>query len=186
MGCQKNIAAQIITGQGHYLLAVKENQRTLHEEIKLFMDEAIAGGWEHTGHSFHREVEADHGRIETRRCWATWDMGWFQDAKDWPGFASIVCVESLREVMGGKTTCERRYYISSHDPRKPATDAKFLAGAVRATAGDREPSTLVSGRVLSRRPQPGSPEARCSESLACTAAMSQLIAGRSGSGSQAP
>ncbi len=135
MGCQKNIAAQIITGQGHYLLAVKENQPTLHEEVKLFMDEAIAGGWEHTGHSFHREVEADHGRIETRRCWATWDVGWFQDAKDWPGFASIVCVESLREVMGGKTTCERRYYISSHDPRKPATDAKFLAGAVRGHWG---------------------------------------------------
>ena len=138
MGCQKNIAAQIITGQGHYLLAVKENQRTLHEEIKLFMDEAIAGGWEHTGHSFHREVEADHGRIETRRCWATWDMGWFQDAKDWPGFASIVCVESLREVMGGKTTCERRYYISSHmTPASPPRMPSSWPGRCAATGGSR-------------------------------------------------
>lgn len=137
MGCQKEIAAQIVSPEkkGHYLLAVKDNHPTLHEEVKLFLDEAIAGGWEHTGHSFHQEVEGDHGRVETRRCWATWEIDWFRDAQDWPGFASIVCVESLREVMGGKTTCERRYYISSHDPRKEATDARFLLGAVRGHWG---------------------------------------------------
>jgi len=137
MGCQKDIAAQIVAPEkgGHYLLAVKDNQPTLHEEVKLFLDEAIAGGWEHTGHSFHQEVEGDHGRVETRRCWATGEIDWFQDAKDWPGFRSIVCVESLREVMGGKATTERRYYISSHDPRKPTTDARFLLEAVRGHWG---------------------------------------------------
>jgi predicted transposase YbfD/YdcC len=136
MGCQKEIAAKVIQGKGHYLLAVKDNQPTLYEEVRLFIDEAIAAGWEHTGHSFHREeIEADHGRIETRRCWATWDVDWFRDAKDWAGFASIVCVESVREAMGGKTSTERRYYISSHDPRRPSSDAAFLAGAVRGHWG---------------------------------------------------
>ena len=33
MGCQKDIAAQIVDGGGEYVLAVKENQPHLHEDI---------------------------------------------------------------------------------------------------------------------------------------------------------
>lgn len=35
MGCQKEIAVQIIDNHGRYLLAVKDNQKTLHEDIKM-------------------------------------------------------------------------------------------------------------------------------------------------------
>ncbi len=103
MGCQKNIAAEIVTGQGHYLLAVENSGSSSRD--RSCPVEAITSGWEHTGHSFHREVEADHGQIRNHRCWATWDAGWFRACQGLAGFASIVCVESLQEVMGGKTTC---------------------------------------------------------------------------------
>lgn len=128
MGCQTKIAEAIVKAGGDYLLAVKDNQPTLLEEVKLFFDEAIAHGWEHMARAYHQEeIEAGHGRIETRRCWSTWDIGWFQDKKRWAGLGCFVCVESVREVIGGKTTTERRYYICSHDGR----DAAFLSGAVR-------------------------------------------------------
>ncbi len=55
-----------------------------------------------------------------RRCWATWDVGWFQDAKDWPGFAVLHRMRGVSPRGDGRyTTCERRYYISSHDPASP-------------------------------------------------------------------
>jgi predicted transposase YbfD/YdcC len=112
MGCQREIAQKIVRGGGDYLLAVKDNHRTLHEELKLFFDEAIAGGWEHTAHAYHQTVEKDHGRIETRRLWCTREVGWFRDRSRWEGMKSIACVECTREIAG-KTGVERRYYISS-------------------------------------------------------------------------
>ena len=131
MGCQKEIARQIVQAGGHYLLAIKDNQPTLHEEVKFLFDEAIAQGFEGMARSIHQELEADHGRIETRRCWSTREVEWFQDRDQWEGLGSFVCVECVREVMGGKTSTERRYYISSHDGR----DAAFLAQAVRGHWG---------------------------------------------------
>ena len=42
MGCQKEIAAQVIDQGGDYLFSLKGNQGTLHDEVKLFLDDAIA------------------------------------------------------------------------------------------------------------------------------------------------
>jgi len=131
MGCQKEIARQIVKAGGHYLLAIKDNQPTLHEGVKFLFDEAIAHGFESLARALHQEVEADHGRMETRRCWSTREVAWFQDRAQWEGLGSFVCVECAREVMGGQTSTERRYYISSHNGQ----DAAFLAQAVRAHWG---------------------------------------------------
>ena len=131
MGCQRDIAARIVGGGADFILAVKENQPKLYKDGKLLMDDAIAANWGDTGHSFYQEVEGDHGRVETRRCWATWEVQWLRDASGWPGLTSLICIETLREVMGGATSRERRYYISSHDPRQKTTDARFLLGAIR-------------------------------------------------------
>lgn len=130
MGCQRDIAQKIVQGGGDYLLAVKDNHKTLHEEVKLFFDEAISGGWEHTAHMYHRTVEKDHGRIETRRLWHTREVGWFRDRHNWAGMKSIACVECTRE-FAGKACVERRYYISSLD----AADAAGVLAMIRGHWG---------------------------------------------------
>ena len=61
------VAEQIIDQQADYLLAVKENQSTLHAEMKNFFSQAHATNWEDVEHSTHTTVEKDHGRVETRR-----------------------------------------------------------------------------------------------------------------------
>lgn len=128
MHCQKKTAEQIVDQGGDYLMQVKENQQTLHEEVKLFFDEAIQGGWAHTGHAFHETVEKDHGRIETRRLWCTWEAGWLQRHAHWPGLRSMVCIEATREVVGGQTSVERRYYLSSLDGRDAVLMLDYVRG----------------------------------------------------------
>jgi predicted transposase YbfD/YdcC len=58
-------------------------------------------------------VEKDHGRIETRRCWATQDVDWLKQKEQWRDLQSIIMVEATREVSGKAATTERRYFISS-------------------------------------------------------------------------
>ncbi len=126
MGCQKNIARQIVKQGGDYVLAVKENQPILYEEIKLFLDDMITHDFKGVAHDFHETIEKGHGRIETRRVWCTPEVAWFADRDKWAGLSSFTVVERER-TAGEKTTQERHYFISSLD----GADAKCLANAIR-------------------------------------------------------
>lgn len=130
MGCQKDIARAIVEAGGDYVLQVKANHETLHDEVKFLFDEAIEQGWDDMPHAYHEQTDGDHGRIEQRRLWSTWDVGWFKDRKQWKGLRSFVCVEAHRTV-GNETSVERRYYLSSLDGR----DAEQLARATRGHWG---------------------------------------------------
>jgi len=133
-GCQKAIAGKIVAGGGDYLLAVKKNQKGLHEAVGFYFDEAIREGWEGLPRLECQSVDGDHGRLETRRCWCVADTAWVKgQGQDWPGLRGLVCVEADREVFGGKRSVERRYFITSHDPRE--VGAAFLLQAVRGHWG---------------------------------------------------
>ena len=132
MGCQKEIAAQIIRQEAHYLLAVKENQPTLYERVKRLMDEGIIEGFKNLRHGFVQETNEGHGRIETRRVWVTNEVQWLGQELlgEWKGLASLVAVQRTRQDLGdttGKVTTERSYFISSHD----TTDADRLGQGIR-------------------------------------------------------
>lgn len=58
-------------------------------------------------------LEKDHGRIETRRCFVTEEIDWWEHKEDWKNLKTVVLVEAIREVIGGAKTLERRYFISS-------------------------------------------------------------------------
>lgn len=126
-GCQKDIARKVVGQGGNYVLALKANQPTMFEEVKLFLDEAIARDAKDLALDFHESIEGDHGRSETRRVWWTPELGWFQDREQWAGLSSLAVVERERE-LGGATTCERHYFISSHD----RCGAEFMARAIRS------------------------------------------------------
>lgn len=136
IGCQTKIAKKIIDRGGHYLLAVKDNQPTLHEDLKLLFDEAIANNFEHMGYDVNEQVHGDHGRVETRRVWVTRDVDWLRDRGDWPNLRSAVCVEAKRELPGKAPSVQRRYYITDLDHRKPTSgggkDAAYFAALVRS------------------------------------------------------
>jgi predicted transposase YbfD/YdcC len=125
MGCQKAVAGQITEGGGNYVLALKGNQGTLHEDVRLFM-ESLA---DRCPEGQAVTVEKDHGWIETRRVWASEDTAWLEQKPDWPGLRTLVMVEATREI-GEKVTTERRCYIAS----LPA-DAEKIGRVVRAHWG---------------------------------------------------
>lgn len=120
MGCQKAIAKQVVDKKGDYVLSLKGNQSTLHEDVRLFFEDARAHDFyqkdpeRRITHGYHETAEKDHGRIETRRCWTvqTASLDWLWQAREWAGLSSVGAVESERRV-GEKVTRETRYFISS-------------------------------------------------------------------------
>ena len=126
MGCQKEIARKIVEKQADYVLALKGNQGTLSADVELFFTEQKACEFADTAVSRHQTLEKSHGRIETRTYTSIDDIDWLKKRHDWVGLKSIVMVESIREIVGGKTEPETRFYISSL-----AADAARQGDAVR-------------------------------------------------------
>lgn len=113
MGCQTEIAAKIIEKQADYVLAVKDNQKFLHEAIIDYFDEAIASGEPELCHLHcYEETHAEHGRIEIRRCYLSTCLATLPDTARWKSLQSIGMVESERTV-NGQTSVERRHYLST-------------------------------------------------------------------------
>lgn len=125
MGCQKDIAEQIVEEGGNYVLAVKGNQGDMLDDIKLYFDTEAKD----RPRGDFKAVEKDHGRIETRKIWVEDNIEWLQHKNEWKGLQSIVMVEAIREIQDKKTK-ERRYYISSLPD-----DAKRLGKTIRAHWG---------------------------------------------------
>jgi predicted transposase YbfD/YdcC len=131
MGCQKEIAQTIIEKEADYVLALKGNQGTLSDDVELFFAEQKACDFKDTAVSRHRTLEKSHGRIETRTYTATGDIDWLTKGHPgWKSLKSIVMVESVREIVGGKTERETRFYISSL-----AVDAQRQGEAIRGHWG---------------------------------------------------
>ena len=125
MGTQANIAQAVCDRGADYVLAVKDNQPKLAESIQDFMV-AFEAQPQHTPHSFWETVEKDHGRLETRRCYAFAQLDCLYKPQQWPELKSFVVIDSERSIQD-KTTRERRVYISSLAP-----EAQRIGQAVRA------------------------------------------------------
>lgn len=138
MGCQKDIAGRIIQGGGDYILAVKDNHPTLHEELKLLFDEAITHRFEGMGYDYHETVEKNRGRLETRRVWVTREVQWLRDRGEWAGLRSVVRVERERQLLDPahpgkvrKIEREQHHFISSLDHRDRGRDAAYFGRHIR-------------------------------------------------------
>jgi predicted transposase YbfD/YdcC len=121
MGCQRDIAEQIVEQKGDYLLTVKENQPTLYAGIERLEEAALANEYVEASHC--STEERSHGRQELRACWVLTDLEELQEQVNWPGLQSVVVVVRDRTV-GERNSCEKHYYISS---RKMSAE-KFLQG----------------------------------------------------------
>ena len=112
MGCQRDIARKIVAKKADYILALKGNQSSLQEDVRLLAAEQRANGFKDTKISQHQTIDSDHGRIETRDITVIHDVGWLRERHDWPGLNGVVIVESQRET-GDKIERETRFYITS-------------------------------------------------------------------------
>jgi predicted transposase YbfD/YdcC len=115
IGCQKDLAKQIKHKGGDYVLRVKANQESLHQNLARFFrdssdlpeDEAC----------YFKSVEKDHGRMEVRECWAVeGDPDLLGFGAEWVGLGSIAMMKRERSI-GGKVSTETAYYISSLPPK---------------------------------------------------------------------
>jgi len=114
LGCQKEVAGQIVAKQGNYVLCVKGNQRQLFTKVKTLLKEAVVEKLQGWKASHHQETCAGHGRIETRDVWCTSEVEHLgKIAKDWPGLAAVAVVQCRRQVHGQEPTVQRRYYLLS-------------------------------------------------------------------------
>ncbi|MBF0549716.1 MAG: ISAs1 family transposase [Deltaproteobacteria bacterium] len=129
MGCQTKIAKQIIDKGGDYLLALKGNQGTLHDDVELFFSDAERTSFKDIPFCYHETTDGDHGRIEVRKYTTVSDIDWLNGKDKWASLKTIGMVESERHI-GDKITAEKRYYISSID-----NDAQMFAKAVRSHWG---------------------------------------------------
>ena len=126
MGTQTKIAQAILDRGGDYLLALKDNQSSLHDEVRRYLDDKAA-----LIQSRFETTDGDHGRVEVRRHRVSHDVDWlitarrFPSEPRFPGLRAIAVVEAEVE-RNGSTSTERRYYLSSMP-----LDAKLLAYAVR-------------------------------------------------------
>ena len=107
LNCQRAIAQQIVDQGGDYALALKGNQGTLHDDVKLFLDDPSCQAT-----MTKPLVEADHGRIETRTATVSTDIEWLQKDHQWPGLAAVGKVVRIREAPD-RTTTETAYYLLS-------------------------------------------------------------------------
>ena len=69
LNCQKDIASQIVKQGGDYVLALKGNQQTLHEDVKLLFEDSLVEGFD-IPHNSTQSNDWGHGRSENRKCWA--------------------------------------------------------------------------------------------------------------------
>lgn len=109
MGTQTAIAEKIIEKEADYILAVKDNQKQLFQDIK---DEFQFG----KSLLINEDIDFGHGRIETRICSVISDFQFIDNSNQkWKNLKQVIKLESIREFKNSDKTTEKatRYYISS-------------------------------------------------------------------------
>jgi len=108
MSCQTEIVAKIKKKRADYMIALKGNQGTLHEDVKLYFgDHELLKKCE-----YHKTSEKARGGLELREYWQTDNISWLPQLKQWRGLKSIVMTRNT-VIKDGKETSETRYFISS-------------------------------------------------------------------------
>jgi predicted transposase YbfD/YdcC len=112
MGCQKEIARKVVQGGGDYVLAVKDNQPHLLEDIQAAIGQALECDFEGYRHDWHETVERRHGRDETRAYLILTEPEGIRDQESWLGL-KVVGMCTRTRVVNGARSDEAHYFIGS-------------------------------------------------------------------------
>src|SRR3954466_7058109 len=113
MGCQKEIARDIVAGGGDFAIAVKDNQPTLHEAIATHFLKHLENDFEDLHYRCHETRESGHGRIDERSYFLCKVPPDFAAKMEWPWVKAIGYSVRITRHADGRQTDEVRYYILS-------------------------------------------------------------------------
>jgi predicted transposase YbfD/YdcC len=118
----------IITGNGgHYVGGLKGNQHLMHEEVALLFSDKELEAISKNEKYFRSCMEKAHNRLEKRSYYMTTDIKWFEDLPLWAGLKAFICYDiETEDLVSGKMTKERRYYIAS------LADIELCADVIRS------------------------------------------------------
>jgi predicted transposase YbfD/YdcC len=154
MSCQRKIARQVIDQGGNYVLALKGNQETLHDDVRRFLDDPL------TPLASAVETDKGHGRIEIRTASLSTDIAWLQESHDWPGLKAVGKIAAGREI-DGRTSRETRCYLLSEPLAPEAFNAAVGPETAKTTAPKTSPFCASSP---STSPNSNPQKAPCAES----------------------
>jgi predicted transposase YbfD/YdcC len=131
MGCHPEIAGRIAEQEADYVLALKDNQGNLYEDVVYVFDDLEGSQYTAYRFDYDKTINKDHGRIEMRECWTISDPQVLQHLRgfdNWKNLATVSRIRSMRR-SGGEQCCEDRYHLSS------LTGAKRVLKSVRSHWG---------------------------------------------------
>lgn len=132
MGCQREIAEQIVAQEADYVVALKANQPDLLEDVVDCFTQAEADAYHQVRHQASELINKGHGRLEIRRHTVLTEptyLAWLQEEQHWLGLQALGPVEAERR-LGEECPREVRYYLLSREMSAPA-----FAEAVRSHWG---------------------------------------------------
>ncbi len=91
MHCQRQLSRQALDQGADYVLALKGNQETLNDDVRLFLDGPATPLVQAT------RTNKGHGRIETRTASMSGDVAWLQERHQWPGLAAVGRMTASRQ-----------------------------------------------------------------------------------------
>jgi predicted transposase YbfD/YdcC len=126
-GCQKKIAERIVDQGGHYILQLKGNQGSLHQETVMLFDQCLTDDCHGVSYHTAQTLNKGHGRLEARHIWATSEVDWFAEKGKWKNLRCLIRVRAQRTV-GKETSTEDRYYITDLPADNPAGLLAYIRG----------------------------------------------------------
>jgi predicted transposase YbfD/YdcC len=115
LGTQKKIARTILSREADYVLAVKDNQGKLHQDIRYLFEYDQRNDFQDAPYEYAKTVNKGHGRIDVRQCWTTDDPEYLASIREhhkWPGLQSIAMIITKR-ITDRSNSSQTRFYISS-------------------------------------------------------------------------
>lgn len=115
IGTQTEIAQQIVEQGGDYLLAAKENQGHLYEDLENLFQLERQQEFHGSPFTYAKQVNKGHGRLEIRQCWATSDqeyLAYLRQGQQWSGLKTLAMIVTQRQT-GNQVEVKTRYFISS-------------------------------------------------------------------------
>ena len=112
MGTQTEIAKTVRENDGDYILALKENQKTMYNDVKLYLDDLRQEKKLLESGNYYKIIEKGHGRIETRECIISEEISWLHNRSAWKdlnGVGVIYCTIEKNGVLSKQS----HYFIYS-------------------------------------------------------------------------
>lgn len=131
IGCQTDIAEAIVEKDAEYVLALKDNQGHLFEDVKLLFDDLENSEYKAYAFDYNKTVDKNHGRLEIRECWTISDPEVLRHLRGFANWKKLMTVSRIRSQrqIGDEISCDDRFHIAS------ITGAKRVLSAVRSHWG---------------------------------------------------